>query len=149
MDVKIGGAVMDILFTVPAVPVAEPRQRHAISKGGFITNYTPAAHPVNQFKAAVGFASKQVYSGPVLDCALSVDIVAVFPRPKSMVKKNKPMNREWKKSKPDIDNIEKSVFDALNGVLWRDDSLVCSGSTMKFIASGEEQPHVEIRVVSL
>ena len=140
---------MNIRFTVQAVPVAQPRQRHAIAKGGFITNYTPAAHPVNQFKAAVCFAAKQVYNGPVLDCAISVDIVAVFPRPKSMVKKNKPMYREWKTSKPDRDNIEKSVFDALNRVLWRDDSLICAGSTLKYIASGDEQPHVSISVATL
>lgn len=113
---------------------------------GHVRNYTPANHPVNSFKAAVGYSCRQVYNGPVLECPLEVCITAIFPRPKGMMFKTKPMPREWKTSKPDIDNIQKSVYDALNGVLWRDDSLICSSHTYKMVASGVESPMVVISI---
>jgi Holliday junction resolvase RusA-like endonuclease len=136
---------MEIKFVVNAVPVAQPRQRHAIVAGHGV-NYTPEKHPVNSFKAAVAYSCRAAYSGPVLDCPIEVCIAAVFPRPKGMMFKTKPMPREWKTSKPDVDNIQKSVYDALNGVLWRDDSLICCAHTHKQIASGCEFPMVVITV---
>lgn len=142
--------LMEIKFVVNAVPVAQPRQRHRIAENAkgktFVQNYTAKSDPVNSFKAAVGYSCRQAYQGPVLDCPLEVCITAVFPRPKGMIFKTKPMPREWKTSKPDIDNIQKSVYDALNGVLWRDDSLICSVHAQKLIASGVEFPMVIITV---
>lgn len=135
-----------IHLRVNAVPVAQPRQRHAISKKGYVTNYTPADHPVNQFKAAVAYEAKYRYSGDILTGALYISIVAVFPRPKSMMWKKREMPRAHKVSKPDIDNVQKSVFDALNGVLWKDDSQITSVRATKFTASGEEKPHVDITI---
>ena len=37
-----------ISLTVPGLPVAQPRQRHALI-AGFVRNYTPKAAPVNAF----------------------------------------------------------------------------------------------------
>jgi Holliday junction resolvase RusA-like endonuclease len=39
-------------------------------------------------------------------------------------------------SKPDKDNVEKSILDACNGVVWDDDSFVCSGTFQKYFAEG-------------
>jgi len=136
---------MEIKFKVDAVPVAQPRQRHAMI-AGHISNYTPSKHPVNSFKASVAYSAKKEYSGPVLDCPIEVEIVAIFPRPKGMMYKTKPMPREYKTTKPDVDNIQKSVYDALNNVLWRDDCLICSSVTKKMIASGDEGASVIITV---
>jgi Holliday junction resolvase RusA-like endonuclease len=38
------------------------------------------------------------------------------------------------------------LYDALNGLLWRDDSLICDGRVQKVYAAGDEQPHVEIAI---
>ena len=45
--------------------------------------------------------------------------------------------------RPDIDNLRKLVMDALTNVFWRDDSLVCEGTTIKKYS---DQPRTEIRI---
>ncbi len=135
-------------FTVPSIPVAQPRQRTAV-RGGFAMNYTPTKHPVNAFKASCQQALAAVYSGAPIEGPLWVAIAFIMPRPKSMIWKTKPMPREFHTGKPDRDNLQKSVMDALNGLLWADDRQICDGTISKFIASGDEQPHVEISVCSL
>ena len=130
-------------FTIPTIPVAQPRQRHA-NMGGHIRNYIPTDHPVVAFKAAAQMAAAGAYQGEPLDHPLRVDLVFVMPRPKSMCWKRRPMPRAPFGKKPDRDNLEKSLYDALNGLLWRDDSLICDGRVQKVYAAGDEQPHVEI-----
>lgn len=140
---------MNLHFTVPAVPVAQPRQRHrVIASGGrtFAHNYTPTRDPVNAFKAAVQMAAQGVYRGSPLDGPLSVTMVFVMPRPKSLVWKTKPMPRVPHVGKPDRDNLMKSTQDALNELLWKDDAQICGGTVEKWVAAGNEQPHVEITV---
>lgn len=142
----------EIRFTVPSIPIAQPRQRHRVAFAGgkaFARNYTPANAPVNFFKAAVQMAAAKAYSGPPLAGPLCVDLTFVFPRPKSKVWKKRDMPRLWHTGKPDRDNIIKSFQDALNGLLWVDDAQICAGEVFKYVASGEEQPHVEVRVLIL
>jgi Holliday junction resolvase RusA-like endonuclease len=75
--------------------------------------------------------------------------MAVFPRPKNKVWKSRPMPREYKTSKPDFDNLGKSICDALNELIWRDDSLIVEANIIKCIASGYEQPKVEVKIEPL
>ena len=132
-----------IAFTVPAVPVAQPRQRHAMI-AGHVRNYTPKNDPVNTFKAAAQMALRQAYQGPPLTGPIRLDVVYVFPRPKSMIWKSKPMPRERHTKKPDRDNVEKALKDSLSKLAWVDDSQVWCGEPQKWIAAGGEQPHVEV-----
>jgi Holliday junction resolvase RusA-like endonuclease len=136
-------------FIVPTIPKPQPRQRHrVITSGGraFAHNYTPTKDPVNAFKATVQMAAAQAYEGAPLAGPLEVDMQFVMPRPKSLVWKKRPMPRQWDARKPDRDNLMKSVQDALNGLLWADDSQIVAGNVEKFIAAGDEQPHVRIVV---
>lgn len=138
-----------ISFKVNSVPVAQPRQQHAIRGNDvnqFISNYTPKSHPVTAFKSDCRFAATFVYGGPPLLCPLRLIIIAVFPRPSNKIYKKREMPREPKASKPDFDNLAKSVCDALNGIIWRDDSIITDGRVIKRIARGTEQPHVEIEI---
>ena len=73
-----------------------------------------------------------------------MDVVFVFARPRVKVWKSKPMPREWHWSKPDRDNAMKSIMDALEGRIYANDSQICAGNVEKWIASGDEQPHVEV-----
>jgi Holliday junction resolvase RusA-like endonuclease len=139
---------MIIDFIVHSIPVAQPRQRHAIRGRGakaFVANYTPTNHPVNAFKADCRLAcSKALGDAPPFDSPLRLSILAVFPRPSDRIWKKRPMVREYKASKPDGDNLAKSILDALNGLLWRDDSLIADMRITKIIANGDEQPKVYI-----
>ncbi len=58
---------------------------------------------------------------------LYVSVAFVWKHPKSWGKKRIAELRErfvYKPSRPDIDNLCKGVFDALNGVIWNDDSQI-------------------------
>jgi Holliday junction resolvase RusA-like endonuclease len=138
-----------ISFTVPGVPVAQPRQRHrVVTSGGrtFAQNYTPAKDPVNTFKAAVRMAAAAAYQGPPLAGPLSVSLTFVMPRPGRLIWKKREMPRVWAPVKPDRDNLEKSLQDTLNGQLWIDDSQIVAGEVRKVYAAGDEQACVEVRV---
>lgn len=136
---------MTIAFKIPAVPVAQPRQRHAIV-AGHVRNYTPADHPANVFKAVCKLAFRQAYQGPPLDGPLVVQIGFVMPRPARLVWKKRPMPRVPHSQKPDVDNLLKSVFDSLNGLAWGDDSQIAELLASKSIAGGDEAPHVWISI---
>jgi Holliday junction resolvase RusA-like endonuclease len=130
-----------ITFTVPAVPVAQPRQRHRIATSGgnqFVKNYTPAKHKVNDFKASVRMSAHAAYQGPPLTGALRVVLSFIFP--------TKRKSRVPKATKPDGDNLAKSVLDALNGLTFKDDGQVYDLRVEKWHAAGDEQPHVVVTI---
>lgn len=139
-----------ITFTIPAIPVAQPRQRHRIiSTGGknYAQNYTPTKHPVNAFKSTARMALQSVYTGPPLAGPVAMSVVFVFPRPSNRIWKTRPMPRERHAKKPDCENVLKSLQDALTGLAFVDDAQICEyRDVSKWIAAGHEQPHVEVLI---
>ena len=72
-----------------------------------------------KYEKAIRDAVIQQYKGEPLEGPLVVNIVAIFKRPKTV-------DRAQHTVKPDATNVAKAVEDALNGVLWKDDSqIVC------------------------
>ncbi len=138
-----------IAVRVPTIPIAQPRQRSRIIKtkdGRLLTgNYTPANHPVRQFKADVRAAVSRVLSAP-LDGPVALRVVFVLPRPKRLIWKRREMPRVPHTARPDLDNLVKATKDALNGLAWRDDSQVVELSAGKCYASGNELPGVELAI---
>lgn len=137
-----------IEFVVPSIPIAQSRAR-ATSIGGHARVYEPKDSPVSAFKACVRLAASGAFQGAPLQGPLRVDCLFVFPRPKAMIWKSRDMPRVRHIKKPDNDNLLKSVCDALNGLVWQDDCQACEMVATKWIASGDEQPHVLIRVTEL
>ncbi len=141
-----------IQFTVSTLPVAQPRQRHrAFQVDGQtrVSNYTPTRHPVNAFKSALQDALKRAYGGAPLDGPLLLNVLFLMPRPKAMVWKKRPMPRAFHDVKPDLDNLEKALKDALKGLAWRDDSQVADVIKRKRYAAGDEAPGVEVTIDEL
>lgn len=132
---------MSITFTVPAVPVPQPRQRVAVI-GGRARNYTPKTHSVQAFKKAVKIAARMAYRGELLDGPLRLHLQFVLPRPKRL----KRGDMAWHHVRPDIDNLSKSVQDALTGVVWTDDCQVCENLSQKFYAKYGQQPYVFVKI---
>ena len=56
------------------------------------------------------------------------------------------MPRAWATCKPDFDNMAKAVGDALNGVLWLDDALICDVVIRKMYADGGGSAGVEVEI---
>jgi len=142
-----------IRFTVPAVPVAQPRPQ-AVAFGGRARMHektsikqadgTRKAHPIVAFRATVAQAATAAYSGPPHDGPASIHVTLVFPRPASMRWKTRPQPRAPHCGKPDADNVFKALTDAINGLIVVDDSRIHAATIRKFIAAGDEQPHCEV-----
>jgi Holliday junction resolvase RusA-like endonuclease len=138
-----------VKFTVPSIPIAQPRQRTRVANfGGRIgtQNYTPKKDPVHTFKATVQLAARQAYQGPPLEGPLSLRLLYRLARKKYQTKKrgdNPPM---YHTSTPDTDNLMKSLCDALNELVWRDDSQIAEVSIVKLVSAASEQPGVDVEV---
>ena len=84
-------------------------------------------------KDIADFVKSQITGAP-LEGALRVDIEILLPVPKSWPEKKRIAAlacQIWPTSRPDRTNISKLLEDALNGILWRDDSQIVQGDTIK------------------
>lgn len=72
----------------------------------------------------------------------------IFPRPKSHFtsKGLRPTAPRFHTGKPDCSKLVRSVEDALNGIVWDDDSRVAVLIASKVYASEGESPGVHVRV---
>ena len=137
-----------VRITIPAVPVPQPRQRHRIvqPKNGqpFVMNYTPRKAAVQDFKATVRLAVQQAGLSAPADGPVIVDLEFYLPRPKRLMRAKDPDGPMPHTAKPDRDNLEKAVLDALKGLAWRDDAQVFDGRTRKWYAEKDGLPRVEL-----
>lgn len=82
-----------------------------------------------------------------LDEPVKVDIDLYFRRPSDRKRTKDPDDRIWHTKRPDRDNLEKPILDALqNAGWWVDDARVCSGELQKFYAGKDDEPRAVVRV---
>ena len=107
----------DSVFNVKAVPKSRPR-----ACGNRF--YTPKKTVDFENYIALLSSNEMCGSKPSAN-PIFVEVAFLFETPKSWSKKKKKAALDgYHVSKPDIDNLEKSVFDALNGIVWIDDAQV-------------------------
>ncbi len=136
-------ARVDITIEVPLPPRGKGRPR-ASSVNGRASVYTPSA--TRRWEAQLALmAQAQVPNHKQLEGPLWVDILAIVPRPKRLMRKKDPDAEVWSEVKPDIDNIDKSVLDALKA-FWRDDAQICRLVTEKAHAAKGERARVYVRI---
>ena len=85
---------------------------------------------------------KTIFTGP-----LYAALTFYLPKPKGKIRKNSTPYPH-PDCKPDIDNLEKLVFDALNGVLYKDDSQIIETYCRKQWAYDGE-PRTEIIITEI
>ena len=120
---------MTIEFTVPGRPV--PMARPRVTAHG---TYTPKR--CRDYKTAVALAAKAAMKGQEpLTGAVHIILQFAFAIPKSWPKK-KRLNGGlvWHTARPDLDNLSKSVTDALIGIVYKDDSQIISANIEKTYA---------------
>lgn len=117
-----------VTFVVAGQPTAKGRPR-AFVRNGQIGMRTP--DQTVAYERAIGYAARPHFRTPI-DGPVRLDIVAIFAMPVSWSKKRRAEESGgWHTSKPDRDNIEKAIKDALNGIAWVDDRQVADGSCLK------------------
>ena len=99
----------------PVKPKPAPRPR--VTKRG-----TYNAKDYTDWKKGLSFLAKTKIKEP-LENEIFLNIDFFYEIPKSWSKKKKE-SVKWHTSKPDIDNLIKSVMDGLNGIAYKDDSQV-------------------------
>jgi Holliday junction resolvase RusA-like endonuclease len=117
---------MTIEFTVPGRPV--PMARPRVTARG---TYTPKR--CRDYKTAVAIAAKAAMRGKKpLEGAVHIILQFTFLIPKSWPKvKRLNGGLVGHTSRPDWDNLSKSVTDALIGIVYNDDSQIVSASVEK------------------
>lgn len=136
---------MQIDFTVPGTPVAKGRPVFS-RRGNFVVAYTP--EKTANYETLVRFSYIESSKNQMFpeNSQLKIAIKAYMPIPKSASKKKhadmaagaiRPVTR------PDTDNIVKSVLDGLNTIAFHDDSQVVDIAAGKWYS---EQPRTEISI---
>lgn len=139
-----------VSLVIPGEPVAQPRYRHAShrTRSGrtITTSYLPSDHPIWAYRAALREAARQAGLNP-LDQPLILSAQFYLPRPKRLLTKRAPDGPILHSTKPDLSNLVKGLEDALNGVLWVDDSLIVGYGTMgKWFTEKGNNPRTELMV---
>lgn len=128
------------------VPVGKGRPR-AVRRGAGVGVFTP--QKTRDYEANLRAAAQAAMNGePPTLAMLSVVITAYMPIPASMPKRLRagiPTGDVRPAKKPDIDNLVK-VLDALNEVVWKDDSQIVECQVAKFY---DERPRFVIAVTEL
>ena len=115
-------------FTVPGTPKGKGRPRFGRGRA-----YTPKT--TVEYERLVRLCAEdqlgdiKPLSGPVY-----LSVTATFPIPVSWPKAKKELAQAgllWHTARPDGDNILKIVCDALNEMMWLDDSQVCLAKVSK------------------
>lgn len=125
---------------IDGVPVAKGRPRL-----GRYGTYTPKKTQEYEEYVKMCWVAKYGSIQPS-EQSLEVNIVFYMPIPKSYSKKQRAeilSGRLKHTKKPDIDNLIKSVLDALNGIAYSDDSKIIKVAAEKQYS---EKPRTEIQI---
>ncbi len=118
------------------------------TKDFWIMNYDPS----KKDKKDIRRLSAAMAPKPILEGPLHVDIIFYYGylkghygtgRNAKLLKGSAPT---WKSTKPDRDNAEKLYLDALEGLFWKNDSVICDGPVRKLYA---KTPRTEIYITRL
>lgn len=141
--------VAALVFEVPGEPVAKGRQESKRRRGKegkvYIAQITP--EKTVRYESTVALFAAQAMAGrAMLDGPLWMFVTAYFTRPK---KHEKMIQRpRWVTKKPDSSNVLKAAEDALNGVVYADDSIVAH-SEIKRLWCDDGRPRIVVSIGQL
>lgn len=133
-------------FTVPGEPRGKGRPRFNRASG---RAYTPKGTLTLEAEIADAWVRAGAVRLP--DGPLAVHVVAVLERPNAHWKKDGTLSAAgdrsmWPTRKPDGDNVQKAVWDSLNGKAFRDDAHIVHWTGWKRWANPGEVAHVRVRI---
>ncbi len=121
-----------IRFFVPGKPQGKGRPR-AVARGKFVRMYTP--EKTAGYESTVALAASQAMAGRApIEGPVVANLFIALPIPASWSKKKQAQaaaDELLPTTKPDSDNVVKAVFDAINGIVWNDDTQVVDHAAKK------------------
>lgn len=134
-----------VVIELAGVPVGKGRPRF-VRKTGHA--YTPAK--TEKYESHLRYAAQEAMTGrALLDGPVSVAITVHLPIAPSWPKRRQEAARQGAllpTSRPDIDNYLKAAADALNGVVFNDDSQIVDCCISKTYS---DKPRLTIQVTAL
>lgn len=135
-------------FTIFGKPKAKGRPRLS-TFGGFARAYTPQDTIEYENLVKLSYLQAAECQEPLeFEKPVSLTVIAYYQMPKQVSKKKREemLSGELRPCvKPDIDNVLKSVLDALNKIAFKDDTQVVKLYATKYYA---EQPRVEVEITN-
>lgn len=132
-------------FLIDGMPFGKQRPRFR-RRGNFVQTYTApktkAYEDLVRIEAVEAMQTEQPLETPVAVC-----VYVCFPVPPSYSKKRSQAcldGLERPTKKPDLDNIAKAVTDAMNGIVYKDDSQIVSMHLTK-VYGPSAGVHVHVR----
>jgi Holliday junction resolvase RusA-like endonuclease len=136
--------MMTVVFNVPGNPVGKQRARYA-KRGNFVQTYTP--EKTRTYETLIREHAQQAMgSSEPLETPVTVYLYVRLPIPSSYSKNRRKAcldGFEMPTKKPDASNILKSIEDAMNGVVFKDDSQIVNIHVTKVYAT---EPGVDVCV---
>lgn len=137
----------EVMFVIPGQPIGKGRPK-VDARGKFARVYTP--EKTANYEGLVAHSAQAAMNGRSLflgAVAVQLDIRCPIPASWSLKRQGMASRGELAPTKkPDIDNVEKAIFDGMNGVVWKDDVQVVEVSKRKRYA---ETPGVVVIVREL
>lgn len=131
-------------FEVYGDPKGQPRPR-AFKRGNHAAVYDPGT--AEGWKSSIAIAAQHQIPKAPLDCPVKVKMQFFFKRPQRLLSARAADGHIVHTAKPDCDNLEKAVLDALTQIgFFRDDSLVCDLHTEKFYSRKNGRPGMWIEI---
>ena len=137
---------MKIDIVVPGAPVAKPRAK------GFYNKKTEKMHhyykndkELKNYEQFIKVKASELFEKP-LTGPICLSVHFLMPRPQNLMWKTKEMPRVPCGKRPDVDNLVKTIEDALNGIAYLDDGQITELHVWKQYHAGDEGPKTVIRV---
>lgn len=129
-----------------AVGKARPRYSQ---RQGYVHTYTPKKTQL--FEQALQLHFKTAYKGDMpayqreVPVRIEVTIAVAVPKSWSKKKREQAISDEiLPTKKPDLDNVLKSIFDALNGFAYEDDAQIVEIQAERYYTG--EEPFINVKV---
>lgn len=137
---------MLIRFTVQGKPQPQGSTRAFMPKGArfpIITSDNTKLKPWRQDIASQALIAMHESGCSMNDGPIHVECSFFFLKPKSTKK-----SITYKITKPDIDKLQRAIYDGITGICIRDDSQIVSNVNTKSFCEDNERVEVEIRSVA-
>lgn len=140
----------ELKLTILGTP--KPKQSARFyAKGNKVFSFQKKEVVENERNIAYDVKSQLPICFKPFDEPIGVEVLFVFPIKETFTKKQKQAIEEgavvYKDTKPDLhDNLMKGVFDALEGIVFVNDSRICEVASKKIYGN---KPRIELRVYQL
>lgn len=140
-------------FFVPGIPVQQGSKRpiRTGAAGGYkggLRVMDVNAKKLKPWRALVHDAAVEAVNGAEpMNGPVSAVVTFYFPRPKKHAKMKRPP--VYVDKQPDLDKLERAVYDSLSGVVYDDDKRVVWHNNLKRFAEGDLEPGVRVVIQEL